>query len=482
MTINFDELAVDIRVPTVAVETNLISGRTGLPTKNQKLLLLGYKVSGGTASDGVVHEIQSEAQARSLWGAGSVVSVMAEAAMKISTRLPLYGMSFAEDGAAVAAANTITLTGTATGSGTVTVVVGGRSFRVGVAVGDANTTIGDAIAAKINAAVNAPVTAAHATGTVTITARNGGPEGNSIRYRVSNTAAGVTVAATGTALVSGATAGDPTTALANIAGDRFHLVAIGTDDSTAAGALKTHQEARSTASEQKWGEGITGSTGNAAAAQAIATALDSYRMQVGWLPSSDRPVYEVVAALAAERARVTDRNRTLNYHELAALEAPHDESAWLTTAEEETALANGVTPIRALRNGTVEVVRSINARVTSPAYIDTNPTAISDYIDDDLISQMRNRYADAALKVSSPANTPNVLTPDRARDVLHERMRIWDGILDYTQGAEVDIEAGLTKAESNATDPNRLDMAFPFRPVFGAHVIAVLKTLTLPEL
>jgi hypothetical protein len=125
--------------------------------------------------------------------------------------------------------------------------------------------------------------------------------------------------------------------------------------------------------------------------------------------------------------------------------------------------------------------RIIEGAIT-PAFRDAEPMEISDYIDEDLISNAMTKFKGQALKVSSAAGTPNVLTPDRFKVFLHERMRIWDTVLDYTQGAETDIKAGRTVAEQNAQDTCRLDVGYPFRPVFGAHVIAIRKDFTTPDI
>lgn len=480
----FNELDAEIREPTVAVETDFDSGRQNVPSLEKRLLLLGYGLS-GTASDGEVHEITSEQAARALWGEGSHLAVMAERALEQAPRVPLYGMSYAEDGGAVAASGTVTLATDASASGTLTVTVGGRRVRVGISSGDTPTEVGDDLAAAINGLVNAPFTAANAIGVVTITARNGGDEGNTIRFRsVITSGIGMTATDSGATLASGATPGDPTSVLTGIEGQRFHHIAHNNDDATGVAAVQTHQEARSAALEQKWGTGVWASVDTLANTQtAVAANSDSRRMQVVWQEQSELPIFELAAAFAAERARVVTRNRTLNFHELVGAKPAFDETVWPTNADFESALRTGITPVRPLRSGRVEVVRSVTAKQSEDiSLIDTNILEISDFIDEDLINIFRLRYKDAALKVLNPANTPNVLTPARALAVLHERMTIWDTVLDYTQGSRADIRNSRTKAVPNPTDPSRLDIAYPYRPVFGAHVIAVLKTFTTPEL
>jgi phage tail sheath gpL-like len=214
----------------------------------------------------------------------------------------------------------------------------------------------------------------------------------------------------------------------------------------------------------------------------LTTALDDYRTQVVHLESADQPEYEIAAAFAALRCKIVNRNQTLDYLELPGITAPFAEDKWPTRADEQAALEGGVVPLRPMRNGTVVVVRNVVSRKTTPAFRDAEPMEISDYIDEDLISNAMRKFKGQALKVSSPAGTPNVLTPDRFLVFLHERMRIWDTVLDYTQGAETDIKAKRTVAEQNAQDTCRLDVGYPFRPVFGAHVIAIRKDFTTPDI
>jgi len=481
MSIQFDELDTTIRVPTVAVETDLTSGRQSVPTLEKKALLLGVGLGTGSAVVGDLDQVTSSAHGRALYGEGSMLSLMVNAFLKVSPNTPLWAMPFTES-AGVAATGVITLGAAPTAAGVMKWTAGGRSFRVPVSATDTITTVGDAMVAEMDNAIDLPWTSVNAVGVVTMTARLKGIEANSLRYRSSTTAAGLTTTDTGAIFAGGTLAGDPAVELATIEGRRFHIVVLGTDDATAIASTQAHVELLSTALNQKWGIGIAPSVTTRTAAAALVTTADTYRMQVVWQINAEKPMWEIAAAFGAERARVTTRNRTLDYHELAGLSATFDQTTWPTRSEYEAALAAGVTPLRSLENGRVEVVRSVLARVTSPAFIDHNPLEISDFIDEDLIAIYRARYKDAALKVSSPANTPNVLTQARALAVLHERMLIWDRTLDYTQGAALDIANERTEATPNAADTGRLDIGYPFRPVFGAHVIAVLKTFQTPDL
>jgi phage tail sheath gpL-like len=480
MTIEFDELQGEILVPTTAVENDLDSKRVGLPSLNKKLLMVGYKTSAGQASNALTYPCTTVDRAIELWGVGSQLAVMVDAALKVSPDLDLYGMSYAEDGGGVAGSNTIVLATNATGPGTLTVRIAGQLFRVGIQTGDTPTVIGDNAVTKINAHPNLPVTAGNAAGTVTLTARNKGVSSNTIRYNGSITQGiGTTAVFTGATLASGATDGDPTTDLAAIVGERYHIIVCNTEDATIGGVFKTHIESQSSALEQKWGFAIQGCTGNSAAAIVLSTAYDSYRTQVVWHQNSEEPCFQLAAAYGAERARVVNRKQSLNYHELPGISTQTDKSVWPSRSEERTAISEGIIPLRPFLNGKVEIVRNVHSRRTSPAFRDAEPQEISDFIDEDYIAIFKARYKDAALKVSSPAQQPNTLTPERAIDVVGERLLIFDA-LDYVQGTKQLIKQGLIKANLNATDPNRLDIGHPFLPTFPLHVTAIKKSLTTP--
>lgn len=479
--IPFDQLAGDELRPDVAVETNLTSGVTAAPSKDRRVLILGYKTTAGSVADQVIKSVLSEQDARTYWGPGSHMAMMVAAALKVSPRLRLYGMSYAEGGAAVAATGTVTLATTATGPGTLVVHIAGRRISVGIAKDDTPTEVGDALEAAINAKTDLPVTAANAAGTVTLTAKNKGPTGDTIRFRsqIYGTT-GMTATDSGATLSGGTTEGDPTTALTKALGQRFHLICLNTNDDTAASAVQDHQEAQSLPSASRWGMGICAEAGTLSDATTLTAALDSYRMQVGWLASSDQPVWEIAAAFAARRAQVVERNKSLDDDVLPGLSAPYDESAWPSSAEVEEALQHGVTPlfVSEERDGKVRVSRSVITKQAPATYVDHNDTEISDYTDEYLKTRF-SKVKGKPFKQIDPPGRKDTITPQRGLAILHEVMRDL-GKMDYLDSVEDDIKNGKTKSVANASDRSRLDLAFPFLPVSRVHRVAILKTYTTP--
>ena len=123
------------------------------------------------------------------FGRGSILHNMAQAWFKGNRVTEAWFIGLDDAGGSVAATFTITVTGTATENGSVFLYIAGRRIVVPVVSGDVQNTI----AASINTAIAAsefaselPVTAGVVANVVTLTARNGGTQGNAIDVRTNH--------------------------------------------------------------------------------------------------------------------------------------------------------------------------------------------------------------------------------------------------------------------------------------------------------
>lgn len=481
MAIEFTEI-LDQLTPDVQVETDWTSGAAGLPNDAKKVLLMGQQLSTGSltvptgSNTQDVRRITSVSQAIGLYGKGSNLAVMCEYALKAGPRAKIYAVAYKAGTTPVAASQTVTLATNASGSGALTVWVMGERFQVGIANADTPTAIGDLLEAAINAHPNLPATASNAAGVVTITARTAGLPGNTIAVRSEITAGiGMTSTDGGAYLASGTVAGDPQTQLAAIESDRYHLIAIESDDATEVGYLKTHVDAASTPAQKRWCLGICASIDTAANTQTLANGLDAYRMQCVWQENSDRSIFALVAAFAGHRGSYGPRE-SLDDLVMRGIPAQSDEDAWPTVAEIETALEEGIVVLRPLRDsGAAQVVRSVVTRQTTPlSYRDHTIPEKSDYTDLAVINAL-SVYKGKTLKSASPPGLPTTITPDRAKSKVARTLRALDR-LDILQGVASAVANQEISAEVNAVVPTRLDVAYPFFPTQTAHQIMCKKT------
>lgn len=477
MSINFQQI-IDQYLPATQIETDWVGGMDGLASGTKKILFLSPKLSAGTAVTGQVYQLTSPSIAKTLFGDGSRMAGMVEKAFNVSPMLRIYGMAYAEG--TTAATATITLATNASSSGVLRLWCAGRFVQVPIASADTPTAVGDDLVAAIAQLPNRPFTAANNAGVVTLTARTLGTAGNTLRLRTEITCTGMTATqgGVGGAFASGATEASPATQLAGIENERFHLIVLDTSDATAATALSTHVVKVSGVVAQKWCMGIVAFTGTDANAQTLAGNLDEYRMQVVHLENSDYPVWEIAAVFAAVRG-MHDARHSCAGLEMVGIRSQIDSTKWLTANQANTNIEEGVTPLLATREGRVYIARSVTTRQTAPiSFRDHRIIEISDYVDECVLDAFKPIQS-AVLKSASPAGRPDTITPGRATARLNAKLLQLDRE-DYIQGVEDAIKAGKNFAEVNVTNPDRLDLAFDFKPTRAAHGIMLRKTFTLP--
>lgn len=176
---------------------NIVETESIVENLPQKVLLVGQKVAGGSAPANVVQEnIDNSGAENALFGANSMLANMVNSfksnGENTTTRVDAIALD--DDGSAVDATATDTYAGAATEDGSFTLYVGSEdfTFTVPVANGDTANDVGTALAALINANTKVQVTAANVAGVVTLTATNGGEEGNFIGLRGEGAVAGLT--------------------------------------------------------------------------------------------------------------------------------------------------------------------------------------------------------------------------------------------------------------------------------------------------
>ncbi|TCS35796.1 phage tail sheath gpL-like [Paucimonas lemoignei] len=186
--VSFREVPADILVPGQYIEIDGSRADTGTPPIPRKIVIIGNKLPGGTAITATPTEeaIATADRAVQLGGRGSLLAQMAIEAFKAHPygKFTLIATDDLGDGAAATGA--IAVAGPATESGTLALYIDATKVSVGVTKADTATTIAAAIAAKINANPDLPLTAAvdgSDAAKVNLSARHKGECGNDIDVR-----------------------------------------------------------------------------------------------------------------------------------------------------------------------------------------------------------------------------------------------------------------------------------------------------------
>jgi phage tail sheath gpL-like len=214
-----------ISFPTV--NASIIPADVTVQNSPHKVLLVGQKLSAGTATAGaLVENIGNDGSENTLFGKASMLAEMVRQFKKINNVSRVDAIALDDVSGGTAATGTVVFTGTATASGTILVSIGSSlnyTFSVPVVSGNTPTVLATALAALITANTAIPYTAASSTGTVTLTARHKGTLGNDTSINVTGSAAGVTMSTT--AFTGGAT--DPTlTGVFAVCGDERYQTIV----------------------------------------------------------------------------------------------------------------------------------------------------------------------------------------------------------------------------------------------------------------
>lgn len=487
MPISFNSIPNGIRVPFAYVEIDNSGAVTGTALQNYRALLIGQRLSAGTVVANTPVRITSAAQARTFFGAGSVMHNMAEAYFTDNNYTETWAVAIDDNGAHVAATGSLVIAGTPTAAGTLAVYIAGRLVQVGVTTASTATTIATALAAAVNANTSLPVTASSATGTVTLTAKHRGIIGNGIDLRLNyageTTPAGLTV--TVNAMASGTGNPDLAPAIAAVAADQYHVIANPYTDSATLTVIETEMSRRFGPLVQQDGMVISAAAGNFATMTTLGTGRNSPFNSIMATNGSPTPVWEVAADVAAAVAYYgqIDPARPFKTLPLTWVK-PGVASQRFTISERDQLLKAGISTHIVAAGGVVQIERLITTYQTNAlgaadvSYLDVNTLLTLSYLRFDTRTMLLTKYPRHKLASDGTRYGPGqaIVTPKTVKAELINRAREWEelGLVENAEG----FKTGLI-VERNAQDATRLDILMSPDLVNQLQVMAVQNRFIL---
>ena len=477
MTVNTGINNALLKPSTYHVLTYLRAGRALTPLP-QRCLLIGVRAVGvGTAVSGAIIPVDDPSQAETLFGQGTLMTLMIRKAMATSGQLGSGPAFFAcpVDDVTTAQVELFTITGAATADSNIIIRIAGRFFTVGIANGTTAVNAGVALDTAIKAAYSdLPVTSSNAGGVVTLTHTVKGTTGNDTVFEVVSMPAGLV----GGFTVSAAGVGAPNIqpGLDAMAGQDFDVVATPTHIAGDITKINTTLATRFSPSEKKPSWFFVGEPGTIATATALAANHEG--IVVGsWNGSRSLPG-EIAAAMAAGATSKSLPNA--NYDGMTLPLYPPTITNAYTNAQIETALNAGLTPLaavidpgsRAVVEGQGSIVRLITSRTTmnSQTFI-----LLRDFGVSRTAWYMAKQYDIAyANKFGAGASNPNgvLLTADTM-------LQIKDMITNINKAAEdsnilynVDSDLSRLIVEADATTSGRVNVDVQYTIVVGLHQVA----------
>ncbi len=460
--ISFETIPSSIRVPGVYTEFNTKLAVRNLPVNPQKVIILALALSTIAPLKAGAVQVFSDTEAEKYYGAGSQAHRMVRQAIKNNPYMHLSVIAVPEAAAATAATATLQITGTASKQGVLTATVVGTDYRCGVAKGDTPDTVAANLVAVINAEADAPVTASHSAGTLTLTAKNKSACGNELTLAADTTSAGATLAVADFA--GGDVNPDISTALADIAGEHYHVLVSPFSDADNAGRLAEHVEVVSNSIEQRGCVGVIGWRGTLATGTTLTEQLNSGRIVCPWLKGAVQDNGLIAAGFSAKLAFEEDPARPLNGLVIKGLDCPAITDR-PTFAEYNTALYNGLAPLEVV-NHKVAIMRAIttytkNATGTDdPSLLDVTTIRTLDYVRMAINQRINLRFPREKLSEKTP--------PKVRSEILDVLTKLEE--LEIVEAVETNKDKLLI--ERDLQDANRLNTAIPCDVVNGLHVVA----------
>jgi len=489
MSVSFNNIPSNIRVPLFYAEVD--NSQANSAQEVQRTLILGQKLAAGTAVNNTLEFVSRTDDAKTLYGEGSILARMHEIYRGIDPFGEVWCVGI-DDASGTQATGTIAFTGPATAAGTINLYIAGQKIAVSVASGDSATVIGAAIAAAVNADGDLPVTAASVTGTVTFTARHDGTLGNDIllqlNYRglAGNESLPAGVAATITAMASGATDPTLTAAIAALGDEKFDFIIHPFSDTTSLTALKTLMNdtaGRWSYLKKIYGHCYTAKRGTAGALATFGDGInDQHHTIVGIEASMPSPLYEVAAAYGAKNAAFlrADISRPTQTGELVGI-LPAPAGSRFTITEKQSLLENGIAT-QVYGGGAVRIERAITTyqknanNLPDDSYLDSEDMHKIAYVLRDLEGVITSKYGRAALANDGTRFGAGrvVVTPAIARGEIIARCYVLEEL-----GLLENIEVMKQYLIVERSGSNRLNVLFPPDFVNGLRIFALIAQFRL---
>jgi phage tail sheath gpL-like len=234
--ISFNNFPDNWNLPLHWVEVD--SSQAGLPVNKASVLVVGQKLTAGTAPANVPIAVGSLAEVKAYAGEGSMLERMVAKFLKNNAVQTLFIAPLAEPSGGTAATGSITITSAPTAPGIVDYYIAGQNVEVSALSTDTAASFATKVAAAINAKTTLPVTAVAVSTAVNLTCRWKGTTGNEILLQDSllGLAGGEAIptglAFTYAAMSGGVGAPDMTTLIANLGDDDYKYVVMPFTDTT----------------------------------------------------------------------------------------------------------------------------------------------------------------------------------------------------------------------------------------------------------
>lgn len=492
MAIGFSNIPADVRVPLFYAEMDN-SAANSAASALRRLIVAQVNDASTAPEVGSLALVSSLAIAKAIGGQGSMLAAMYDTWRKTDPVGEIWCLPL-RNATGVAATATVTITGAATETGLINLYVGGVRIQSSVANAATAAQVASALAVKINAMPDLPVTALAATGVVTLTCKWKGESGTDIslllnRLGKSNgeqTPAGLTVVLT--PMTGGTGVPDQVAALAALGDEPFEFICQPWTDTTSLDAWKGAMDdnvGRWSWAKQLFGHVYSAKRGTVGTLVAAGQARNDQHMTIQAVEAGvPQPVWIQAAALAARSAVFlsADSSRPTQSGSMPGLDAA-PASGRFTLTERQSLLSYGMATAY-YEGGYVRIQRSITTYQKNAygqadnSYLDSETMHQSAFIIRRMQGVITSKYGRHKLASDGTrfgAGQP-IVTPSTIRGELIAQYAKLESE-GHVENAELFAEHLVVERDSN--DPSRVNVLFPPDYINGLRIFALLNQFRL---
>jgi phage tail sheath gpL-like len=492
MSIGFSNIPADLRVPLFYAEMDNSAANSASSTMRR--LIVG-QVNDNATSDNIdsLVLVPSVALAKTIGGQGSMLAAMYEAWRKTDPVGEVWCLPLLATEGAVAS-STVTLAGVATEAGLLNLYVGGVRVQATVVSAATAAQAASALAVRINASPDLPVTAAAVEAVVTLTCKWKGESGNDISLQLNRLGktngeiipAGLT--ATVTAMAGGVGAPDQVEALAALGDEPFEFICMPWSDTTSLNAWKAAMDdsvGRWSWAKQLFGHVYSAKRGTLGTLVAAGQTRNDQHMTIQAMEVGAPQPFWVQAASLAARTSVfisADASRPTQSGSLPGLD-PAPASERFTLTERQSLLSYGIATAY-FEGGYVRIQRAITTYQKNAygqpdnSYLDSETMHQSAFIIRRLQGVITSKYGRHKLANDGTrfgAGAP-IVTPSTIRGELIAQYAKLE-LEGHVENAELFAQHLIVERDGN--DPSRVNVLFPPDYINGLRVFALLNQFRL---
>lgn len=472
MTVSFDNIPSNIRVPFAYVEFDGSNAQQGSSVMEYNVLIVGNKLAAGTHPELTPVQVTSTDQAKTLFGEGSVVAKMIESYFANNKITAMTVVAIDDHASGVASTGNVLFSGSASAAGTLSLMIGGDSVKIPVASGDTSEAIVTNLIDEVNAQGTLPVSAVvngSEAKQIDFTSKNKGVHGNQIDIRF-NYYSGEELPAGITTTISAFSAGSQNPDISEvwpvIGEKQYNLIAHPYVDSENLNSIKTELDDRFGPLRQNDGYAISANRGTLGEQTTLGESKNSKFLVIMDALGPVSP-FQWAGALAGRIANAAsiDPARPFQTLELTGVLAPTI-SAERILAERNTLLFDGITTHKVAPGSVVVIERVIttyrmnNAGASDTAYLDLNTLLTLSFLRFDYRNTILRKFPRHKLGSDGTRYSPGqaIVTPSVIKAEAITIFRRWerDGLVEDVAQFKRDLIV-----ERNTNDPSRLDTILP---------------------